>query len=45
MLFTLDEITDEQDGEGAMLTRERYVRALLDESGEDDSPVTRFTKE
>ncbi|EJD00897.1 terpenoid synthase [Fomitiporia mediterranea MF3/22] len=45
ILFVLDEITDVQDAESAAKTREVFVKALTGGCGDDESPVTSFTKD
>ena len=45
ILLTIDEITDDQDVKEAAQSRETFIKALTGNSGEDDSPITRFTKE
>lgn len=45
LLFTIDEVSDEQDGAGAQTTAESVVRALSDESYDDDSVLCKMTKE
>ena len=47
LLFVIDELTDDQDGEGAATTREAFIKALNpnSEDNEADTSITRMTAE
>ncbi len=45
LLFTIDEVSDEQDGAGAQKTAQIVLCALSDESYDDDSVLCTMTKE
>ena len=45
MLATMDQFTDDQDGNGAKSTRDTFVEALTGEPTDNAHPVTRFTTE
>ena len=45
LLFTIDELTDEQSAHDAGRTGDVVLNALKDESFEDGSPLCRMTKE
>lgn len=45
LLFTIDEISDEQSSKGAMATGEIFLRTMKDDAYDDGSKLCRMTKE
>ncbi|KAL5495814.1 hypothetical protein ACEPAI_1278 [Sanghuangporus weigelae] len=45
ILFTLDEVTDDQSADEAKATRDIFANVLSGRSGDDASPITLFTKD
>lgn len=45
LLFTIDEISDDQDGDGARKTGNTVLKALMDANYDDGTVLCRMTKE